>query len=184
MRILIAASTTVLLLAASASAQTASEAEADPRTASRTFDNERAAGSITFARDSDAGSFNRDRAVTRKSDGATMTNSLARIRTEDGIAAEQNRTGFDGSTSGRTYQRSRTENGFVENGTATRRNGSTFTLDGSRTRAENSLNHNRTISDAGGGVIASRNVDAARIDGRVTRDIQTTGRQRAFRRRN
>jgi hypothetical protein len=119
--------------------------------------------------------------VTRKSDGATMTSSTDRARTESGFTSESTRTGFDGSTSGRTYERTRTDTGFTESGTITRRDGSTYNLNGSLVRGEGSATRDRVVTDANGATVASRNVQASRANGQVTRNVTATGPQRLLR---
>ena len=108
MRILAAASALAVVLAVRALAQSATTettTNAPSGTITRSFDNERASGTTTVVRDREAGTFNRDTSVTRKSDGATMTGSLSRTKTDTGVSIEQSRTGFDGSTSSRSLRR-------------------------------------------------------------------------------
>jgi hypothetical protein len=176
MRILTTASASVLalFLCSAAIAQTAAPA-------TRSFDNDRAAGTTTIVRDPAAGTFNRDTSVTRKSDGATMTSSTDRTKTDTGFTSESSRVGFDGRTSSRSYERTRTDTGFTETGTATRPDGSTYTLNGSRTRTDTGYNRNRAVTNAEGGTVASRNVDVARANGQRTRNATSTGPQRALR---
>ncbi len=148
--------------------------------ATRSFDNDRASGTTTIVRDD--GSFSRDTNVIRKSDGAAMTRSTDRTRTDTGFTSESSRMGFDGRTASRSYERTRTDSGFTEAGSATRRNGRTYALSGSRTRTETGYNRGRAVSGSNG-TIASRNVDVARAGGQVTRNVTTTGPRRNARRR-
>lgn len=170
MRITTTASAAIvaLFLAAAASAQTAAPA-------TRSFDNDRASGTTTIVRDPAAGTFSRDTNVTRKSDGATMTSSTDRTKTDTGFISESSRVGFDGRTASRSYERTRTDTGYTETGSVTRPNGTSYGLNGSRTRTENGFNRNRAITNADGATVASRNVDAARANGQFTRNITRTG---------
>lgn len=152
MRILTAVSALALSLAAPAFAQSTTQAPSG--TSTRNFDNDRASGTTTITRDREAGTFSRDTSVTRKSDGATMTSST---------------------------DRTRTDTGFTESGTITRRDGSTYNLNGSLVRGDGSATRDRVVTDANGATVASRNVQASRANGQVTRNVTATGPQRLLR---
>lgn len=154
MRILSIVSALALIAAAPVFAQAAAPNAAPSGTSTRNFDNERASGTTTITRDRDAGTFSRDTSVTRKSDGATMT---------------------------RSTDRARTDTGFTESGTITRRDGSTYNLNGSLVRGEGSATRDRVVTDANGATVASRNVQASRANGQVTRNVTATGPQRLLR---
>lgn len=150
---------------------------AEPATRTTTVDTPKYDGTRVATRDAAAGTYSRDTAVTRASDGATATREYDRARTETGVTASGSATGFAGNTRSFDYERTRTDNGYTANGTATGRNGETYTLTGQGTRTDTGYTRDRTVTNGSGTTLYDKNVTATRANEQVSRDVSVTRAQ-------
>jgi hypothetical protein len=154
-----------------------SAALAEPVTRTTTVDAPKYDGTRVVTRDTAAGTYSRDTAVIRASDGATATREYDRARTETGVTARGSATGFAGNTRSFDYERTRTDNGYTASGTATGRNGETYTLAGQGTRTDTGYTRDRTVTNGSGTTLYDKNVTATRANGQVSRDVSVTRAQ-------
>jgi len=147
---------TKLLLTAAAVALLAPSALADPVTKTVTIDTPKYEGTKTYTRDKEEGSFSKDAALTRKSDGATATREYDRQRTETGMTASGSTTRFDGDTRSFDYERTRTAHGYNAEGTLTRFNGQTYDYDAKVRRGEYRVGRSQVLRNSSGQVVAAR----------------------------
>ncbi len=150
---------------------------AEPVTRTTTVDTPKYDGTRVVTRDAAAGTYSRDTAVTRASDGATATRQYDRVRTETGVSANGSATGFAGNTRSFDYERTRTDNGYTASGTATGRNGETYTMAGQGTRTDTGYTLDRKVTDGSGATLYDKNVTATRANGQVSRDVSVTRAQ-------
>lgn len=110
-----------------------------------TVDNQYVSGTRTVERGD--GSVARDTDLTRKSDGATFSQSYDRTRTDSGYTASGSRTNFGGES---------------------------FTYSGSGTKTDSGFVANQNWKDASGNTVFNRDATTSRTNGQVTRNVSST----------
>ena len=132
-----------------------------------TIDTPRFEGERTITRDREAGTYDSNGNLTRKTDGATASHEYHRARTDRGWTSSASQTDFQGRNRSFEYERQRTENGVRARGTATSRNGETYNYKAGRRKTANGYEAGRRVTDADGNVIYKKRVQARRVDGKI-----------------